>query len=1246
MHVIKDFFNRNITRDINGVIKQGSREKEVIKTELDEYVVTGEVNTHLGLIFSRYSESLNTPTENMGIWISGFFGSGKSHLLKMLGNIFENGEYDGKKVSEYFSEKISDNILLGDIERASSITTDVIAFDIGKVADQNTLNSKDSIVVAFQKKFNEMQGFIRDDLKLADFERFLWREGKYEEFKELYEEESGYNWIEDRKNFAFREADFLEVVESMDLKGFDEDAAERWLERDNDVAVSAETFSELIQEYLDAKGPKHRIVFLVDEVGQYIGENSQLMLNLQAVVEDLGDKLKGRVWIGVTSQQNLVEVLDQKIMKKQDFSKIQGRFKIYPLSSANIDEVIKKRLLDKTNGSKDSLKVFFDDKEIEVKNLITFEKNDVKLKLYDDREEFAETYPFIPYQFNLLQKVFEKVRKMSHSGQHLSQGERSLLNAFQEASFDYIEKGIGALVPFDAFYKSIESFLEDTARRPIIHAKEQLGMGEFDIRVLKLLFLLKGVDVVKTNIDNLASFMVESIDQNRIDLKKDIEKSLKRLEKQHLIQRNGDEFYFLTDDEQDVNREISEIDIDYTKILRNLSDMIFDDIISSNKVRVKDTGNTYSFAKIIDGQRLSTGSDRIAVHIVTPYEDEIRNSLVMASMREKSLFVKLDDSKDYLEELRTFLQVREYAANKGATNPPENILRIIQLKQSEQSTRRARIVEYVESAIKDAEFFAYGKQLDIGSKSPAEMVFSGLEMLANNTFTKAGFVKKHYDEKEVRNVLSYDPSALTIDGTERDLERNQNKEAIKDMEIYMLSLKDRYESITMKKLVDKYSMDPFGWETLDVHGIVAELFLLSKIEMKFDGENIGISDRKKAMDILTKTRASNQEKLVIEIKEPKDEKLIKDTIREAKEMFGSNISLDENNLYESFKKLLRNTENIAKITLSEYRTSAKYPYPGKKELDEYVDILEELIEDSRNEKDMCKAFLDKWDEIDEIKEKAERVLDFFDAAKGKKKIFDDGIRKLEELQLNQYTIGSLKSDSSAKGIEEILGDKNPYSRIKDIPKLIEDLDKKISSKIQDEKENILKTIEDKKQFLAEQFSGDEEMVSEAEAKYGKLAEQVEKEKGIKVFQFVHPINKAEKDIKDGYLFKAERQVRAYEKEVVDVLREKDNVDELLNEASKKFQSLIIELESHDNFEEIKRILSDAGDEKENYINIANGKAPKKERVRFCLKKMSKKNIEKREEVEEYIAALEEKLKKLKEEMLKAVDENKRIDVES
>src|SRR6266446_1119497 len=100
---IKALFQKDIARSINGVVKADQLDESSVWQELDEFVVTRELDQHLRKFFSAYGDSLQHPNDpsvagNIGIWVSGFFGSGKSHFIKVLSYLLRNGmhTHDGQ----------------------------------------------------------------------------------------------------------------------------------------------------------------------------------------------------------------------------------------------------------------------------------------------------------------------------------------------------------------------------------------------------------------------------------------------------------------------------------------------------------------------------------------------------------------------------------------------------------------------------------------------------------------------------------------------------------------------------------------------------------------------------------------------------------------------------------------------------------------------------------------------------------------------------------------------------------------------------------------------------------------------------------------------------------------------------------------------------------------------------------------------------------------------------------------------
>ena len=541
---IKEMFAKNIERDIQGVIVVGQGDDEAVAQELEEYVVTRELQKYFSEFFSAYKKGITGETPKMGVWISGFFGSGKSLLLKIFSYLLENKPVKGKRALDYFIDdgKIKDPMVLADMQLAADTPADVILFNVDSKSEAIGKQDKDAIVNVFLKVFNEMQGFCGSMPHLADLEQRLSEAGSLSEFKCAFEEEYGSTWESSRQHFDFIQDTVVDAL--TDIGFMSEPAARNWCEKASEpYRISIEDFAKRVKAYIDRKGNNHHVVFFVDEIGQYLGEDSKLMLNLQTVTEDLGKECRGKAWVVVTSQQDIDSITK---VKGNDFSKIQGRFDTrISLSSANVDAVIKKRILEKNETAAQALRVLYEQKATIIKNRIVFNDN-VEKKLYANATDFAEVYPFVPYQFNLLASVLTSIRKHGASGKHLSEGERSMLALFKESAVQVRNAEMGAIVPFHKFYDALENFLDHSHRGVILRAYDTDAINPdkktedvFAINVLKTLFMIKYVLEIEANPDNITSLMFENLDDDRIALKDAVEDALKILTRQMLVQKNG-----------------------------------------------------------------------------------------------------------------------------------------------------------------------------------------------------------------------------------------------------------------------------------------------------------------------------------------------------------------------------------------------------------------------------------------------------------------------------------------------------------------------------------------------------------------------------------------------------------------------------------------------------------------------------------------------------------------------------------
>ena len=440
---IQELFEKDIDRPIDGVIK--ADDERHLEIELSEYVVTREVSKGLNTFCEAY---LNNPTAN-GIWISGFFGSGKSHLLKMLSLILDSyKKVDGKRPAEFFLPKVTDEILRADLKKATSIPSRSLLFNIAQKYDVRGGAEEAAVLEVFMKVLNELQGYYGRSGFLAKFEYDMDAQGEFDGFKQTYSRINKTNWVDDRDAVLTANKQKFAKAYAEHFGGEEVDAIRVINDAKDSYRLSIEVFTERVSKYLEEQEKDFRLNFFVDEAGQFIGQKISRLLNLQTIVESLATATNGRASVFITSQADLESLLGTVKFKQADsISKIQGRFTTkLSLASADVEEVIQRRLLAKNPDEPPQLIEIYERELENFKTLFRFSSDSRQLKGWQDCQSFCGLYPFHPYQLALFQESMQTLA--SHyifEGPDMAVGERSMLLVFQEVAKTIKELPLGTL---------------------------------------------------------------------------------------------------------------------------------------------------------------------------------------------------------------------------------------------------------------------------------------------------------------------------------------------------------------------------------------------------------------------------------------------------------------------------------------------------------------------------------------------------------------------------------------------------------------------------------------------------------------------------------------------------------------------------------------------------------------------------------------------------------------------------------
>lgn len=767
---LRDIFAKPVDRSIDGVIK--ADDKASLLTELDEYVITNEIGARLEQFLDAYN---NYDTAN-GVWISGFFGSGKSHLLKMLALLLENDEVEGQRAVEIFERKLAGNpMLAGALRKAVSIPSRSVLFNIDQKADVISKADVDALLAVFQKVFDEMCGYYGKLPHIAQFERDLDSRGKH------------------------IAAAFAEVTgdEVKDILG----------QYRKDTKVSIEDFANMVKSWIDAQGPKFRLNFFADEVGQYIADNVKLMTNLQTIAESLNTKCKGQAWIVVTAQQDMGSVIgDLTAQQENDFSKIQARFaNRMPLNSQDVAEVIQRRLLAKTEAGQITLGNLYDAEENNLRTLFDFGDNSFKFKNFSGKDQFVASYPFPNYQYDLLQRAIMGLSQHNaFEGKHSSVGERSMLGVFQEVAKKLADTPVGGLATFDLMFEGIRTALKSSVQQSIQLAEKNLG-DDFAVRVLKVLFLVKYVKEFKPTARNISILLLSRFEADQTEQRRNIEEALSLLERQTLIQRNGEVYEFLTNEEKDVEAEIKAIAVDPAEIERQLDELAFGAILRHGKIKHVGTGVDYAFTRKLDNHSLNREHE-LSVNIISPFSDDFDAPDVVRSnsMASDEMIVLLGRDVRFTRDLVLWLQTVKFARQVTSGDAQPGRDRIIAEKRDQNTRREKELVQRLRTLIADARLFVRGAELEIGGEDPQERLVKGFQILVDKVYTSLPVLRgATYTEADLGR-------AGRVDGGLFGGEGSGLTEAEQDVLNHAQSQMRLGTRVSVKALAEKFGAKPYG----------------------------------------------------------------------------------------------------------------------------------------------------------------------------------------------------------------------------------------------------------------------------------------------------------------------------------------------------------------------------------------------------------------------------------------------------
>lgn len=678
---LQKIYDKEITRHINPAVVVSELDEKHIHQEIEEYVFTKDI---INNIYKFLNAVFNKDEGKTGVWISGYYGSGKSHFIKYLFYCLRNSTRE-KAFEQYKSafDTVKTDALEGTtLSNVALLQNQINRFDIEEIifnidAVAGHRRDVNTITRILFNQLNRRRGYYSSNLAVSTLiEKHLDELGKLSEFKEIVKAKTKREWNEAnvRDIIAFRRKHVIEAAYELD-SSIDKISLEEAIRADKDYTI--EELVRELKQYVSTKEDNYRLIFLMDEVSQYIGTNTELLLNLQTIVEEVGSKIGNKVWIVCTAQQDLSNLVDNTENRTaDDFGKIKGRFEtMISLESQDAAYITQKRILDKSVSGQEALTQFYKNNRSFIEN--QFEFNHDLYRNYKNAEDFYLAYPFIPYQFRLISDVFQSFYSVGFVEEGVRNTERSILGITHFTAKETKDKKVGYFIAFDDFFNEQFSNNLTHAARNVLDRAFNIQFPEADKafanRVIKVLFMISNLTEDQqinfpANLENITLLLLNNVSDVKIELQQDVQKILDKLVDQNVVQQSEGKYKFLDDEGVRVANSIA------TTVV-NTDDRLsyFYEYLIRPTLRPEPNisiGNRNIRANIkVDQKQISNTGDNLTIKFVVFDDVDILQEAMNVAASEMLVFISswFNKQSQFKRDFNQWAKTAKYIANNRAT---------------------------------------------------------------------------------------------------------------------------------------------------------------------------------------------------------------------------------------------------------------------------------------------------------------------------------------------------------------------------------------------------------------------------------------------------------------------------------------------------------------------------------------------------------------------------------------------------
>jgi hypothetical protein len=834
MPKIKELLSLNLDIDIKNVIDLEEQVEEEIRYEIDNYIVTENIGRHLSTFASKYNSSI----KETGVWLSGFYGSGKSYFGKMLGYLLGNNMIMGTPAIERIIPRLSglnDAALIeNDLRKFASSNNRVISLDIAK---QNT---DKGLAFTLFRNFLKSLGFLDSVYGYMEYQLFL--DGDYPAFKERVKQLTGEEWQSIRASSMRVPSTIRKVL-----------TAWKYTEQEYDETVihlnsiidsfSASKLKDELSRYLE-KQQGETIVFIFDEASEAISQKKFTLLDLEGLSESLS-AISSRVWTIAIAQEKLDDVINNNSISKSQLTKVTDRFKTkIHLESTEVDVIIRSRLLQKSDEGQRLLEAFFDKNAGKIAD-ITNLKASIPTKS-ESKALFSIYYPFHHYQFRLLQNFLFASNALTAS--------QVAARGMIITTFDVLRNKLGKLDAYN-FATAFDICDEAQTAPPaaLVNkydlAREMLKESHVDgIRLLKAIHFLSVSELVATTAENITKVYISTVD-DYYSVKPLIEEALTTLTTAKVLLESNNSFKITSDLETKLLDEMKDFTVEHFIRKKELVARLQKNSYIRSIAAISDNSVTYNFHVTTDlGDELISSSNKdlqievCSLYSVTENRTDFIDTIKQQTQNIKHKITLVPDNAQFSTISRLIDEILRfsYMDDKYKNDSDPLVRQIIRDFATMRDEREKDLLNLITTAYTKSTAVYLFNAIQLGETNFKAEVNTLQKKVLDNVFYKRP--SKQLSEALATSIIKErqnDKLPRFNDGNDFaffDSNGNFVGDALECMEAVTAKIKSQY--LSGKDLELELKSAPTGYEYGTVATLVAVLFRAGRLTARFNAKDI------------------------------------------------------------------------------------------------------------------------------------------------------------------------------------------------------------------------------------------------------------------------------------------------------------------------------------------------------------------------------------------------------------------------